>query len=60
MRSFRNDLPPVFVPVFKLELKSKEEYRGKLRYLDEIGHKFWQDDSEVVMAVLENEPGELN
>ena len=42
------------------ELEVKEEFRGKLKYLDEIEHKFWQDDSEVVMAVLENEPGELN
>ena len=42
------------------EWEVKEEYRGKRTYLDEIEHKFWQDDSEVVMAVLENEPGELN
>ena len=42
------------------EMQLKEEYRGKRTYLDEIEHKFWQDDSEVVMAVLENEPGELN
>jgi hypothetical protein len=42
------------------EMEVKDEYRGKLRYLDEIGDETWQDHSEVVMAVLENEPGKLN
>jgi hypothetical protein len=38
----------------------REEYRGRLRYQDEIGDRVWQDHSEVVMLVLENEPGKLN
>ena len=42
------------------EMEVKEEYRGRLRYLDEIGDQVWQDHSDVVMAVLENEPGKLN
>ncbi len=42
------------------EMEVKEEYRGKLKYLDEMGDRAWQDHSEVVMAVLENEPGKLN
>ena len=42
------------------ELEVKEEYRGKLKYLDESCDEAWQDHSEVVMAVLENEPGKLN
>ena len=42
------------------EWELKEEYRGKLKYLDESGDEAWQDHSEVVMAVLENEPGKLN
>jgi len=42
------------------ELKVKEEYRGRLIYLAESGEEAWQDHSEVVMAVLENEPGKLN
>jgi hypothetical protein len=42
------------------EMEIKEEYRGKLRYLDEAEDEAWQDHSKVVMAVLENEPGKLN
>jgi DNA-directed RNA polymerase subunit RPC12/RpoP len=42
------------------ELEVKEEFRGKQKYLDESPHEIWQDHSEVVMAVLENEPGKLN
>jgi hypothetical protein len=42
------------------ELEVREEYRGKLRYLDELGDQVWQDHSDVVTAVLENEPGKLN
>ena len=42
------------------EMEVKEEFRGKLKYLDESGDEIWQDHSEVVMAVLENEPGKLN
>ena len=42
------------------ELEVKGEFRGKLKYLDESGDEAWQDHSEVVMAVLENEPGKLN
>ena len=42
------------------ELEVKEEFRGKLKYLDEVGDGGWQDHSQVVMAVLENEPGKLN
>jgi len=38
----------------------KEEFRGKLKYLDESGDEIWQDHSEVVATVLENEPGKLN
>ena len=42
------------------EMEVKEEFRGKLKYLDESGDEIWQDHSDVVMAVLENEPGKLN
>ena len=41
-------------------MEVKEEFRGKLKYLDEIGDQVWQDHSELVIAVLENEPGKLN
>ena len=41
-------------------MEVKDEYRGKLKYLDESGDEAWQDHSDVVMAVLENEPGKLN
>ena len=42
------------------EMEVKEEYRGKMRFLDERGDEAWQNHSQVVMAVLENEPGKLN
>jgi len=42
------------------EWEVKEEFRGKLRYLDECADEVWQDHSEVVAAVLEYEPGKLN
>ena len=42
------------------EWEVKEEYRGRLRYLDEIGDRIWQDHSQTIIAVLENEPGKLN
>jgi len=42
------------------EMKVKEEFRAKLRYLDESGDEIWQDHSDIVMAVLKNEPGKLN
>ena len=42
------------------ETEVKEEFRGKLKYLHESGDEAWQDHSDVVMAVLENEPGKLN
>jgi hypothetical protein len=42
------------------EIRVREEYLGKLRYLDEPGEDPWQDDSEVFTAVLEYEPGKLN
>ena len=42
------------------EWEMKEEFRGKLKYLDESGDLAWQDYSEVVSTVLENEPGKLN
>jgi hypothetical protein len=42
------------------ELEVKDEFRGKLRYLDESGEEAWQDHSQVITAVLENEPGKLN
>ena len=42
------------------EWEVKEEYRGKLKYLDEGADEPWQDHSEVVAALLVNEPGKLN
>ena len=42
------------------EWEVKEEFRGKLKYLDESPHEIWQDHSQVITAVLENEPGKLN
>ena len=42
------------------EMEVKEEFRGKLHYLDERGEEAWQDHSQLVIAVLENEPGKLN
>ena len=42
------------------ELEVKEEYRGKLKYLDESCDEAWQDQSQVIAMVLENEPGKLN
>jgi hypothetical protein len=42
------------------ETQVREEYRGKLRYLDESGEEAWQDAIEDVTAVLEHEPGKLN
>jgi len=42
------------------EWEVKEEFRGKLKYLDETGDEASQDHSEVVATVLENEPGKLN
>ena len=42
------------------EWEVKDEFRGKLRYLDGAGDEVWQDYSEVVATVLENEPGKLN
>ena len=42
------------------EWEVKEEFRGKLQYLDEIEEEAWQDHSQVVAIVLENEPGKLN
>jgi hypothetical protein len=42
------------------EMEVKEEFRGKLKYVDESGEDAWQDYSEVVATVLENEPGKLN
>jgi len=41
-------------------MEVKEEFRGKLKYLDESGDEIWQDYSEVVMAALEYEPRKLN
>jgi len=41
------------------EMEVKEEFRGKVRYLDESGDENWQDHSDVVAIVLENEPGKL-
>jgi DNA-directed RNA polymerase subunit RPC12/RpoP len=42
------------------ELEVKEEFRGKLKYLDESEDETWQDHSEVIATVLEYEPGKLN
>ena len=42
------------------EWEVKEDFRGKLKYLDEMGKRAWQDHSEVVAIVLENEPGKLS
>jgi hypothetical protein len=41
-------------------MEVKEEFRGKLKYLDERGEEAWQDYSQVVAIVLDNEPGKLN
>ena len=38
----------------------KEEYRGKLKHLDGGADEPRQDHSEVVAALLVNEPGKLN
>ena len=35
------------------ELEVKEEYRGKLKYLDESEDEAWQDHPQVVIAVRE-------
>jgi len=42
-----------------MEVK-EEVYQGRLKYLDERGDKAWQDHSQVITTVLENEPGKLN
>jgi hypothetical protein len=42
------------------EVEVKEEYRWKLKYLDESEDEAWQDHSQVVMAVSGNEPGKIN
>ena len=42
------------------EMEVKEEFRGKLKYLAESEEEVWQDHSQVVAIVLENEPGKLN
>jgi hypothetical protein len=42
------------------EMQVREEYLGKLRYLDGTGEEAWQEYSEIVTAVLEHEPGKLN
>jgi hypothetical protein len=42
------------------EMEVKEEFRGKLKYLDESGDDSWQDYSDLVATVLEYEPGKLN
>jgi hypothetical protein len=42
------------------EMEVKIEYRGKLKYLAEREEEAWQDHSQVVAVVLENEPGKLN
>jgi len=42
------------------EFEVKEEFREKVRYLEESGDEVWQDHSEVVATVLENEQGKLN
>jgi hypothetical protein len=42
------------------EMEVKEEFRGKVKYLDQSAEEAWQDYSEVVATVLECEPGKLN
>jgi len=42
------------------EMEVKEEFRGRLKYLDEKADEGWQDYSDVVSTVLESEPGKLN
>ena len=42
------------------EWEVKEEFRGKLKYLDETGDVARQDHLLIAIAVLENEPGKLN
>jgi hypothetical protein len=41
-------------------MEVKEDFQEKSRYLDEAEDEAWRDHSQVVMAVLENEPGKLN
>ena len=42
------------------EFEIKEEFRGKLKYLDESGDETRQDQLLTAIAVLESEPGKLN
>jgi hypothetical protein len=42
------------------EMEVKENFRGKLRYLDERQDEALQDHSQGVMVVVQNEPGKLN
>jgi len=42
------------------EWEVKEDFRGKLKYLDETGYEARQDHLLIGIAVLENEPGKLN
>jgi hypothetical protein len=42
------------------EMELKEEYRGKLKYLDDGREKSSEDHLQIGIAVLENEPGNLN
>jgi len=41
-------------------MEVKEEFRGKMNYLDEGGDEAWQDHLLIGVAVSENEPGKLN
>jgi hypothetical protein len=42
------------------EMEVKKKFRGKLRFLDDRHDEEWQEHSQGVMVVLENEPGKLN
>ena len=41
-------------------MEVKEEYQGRLKYLDESEDEACQDHLIIGIAVLENEPGKLN
>jgi hypothetical protein len=42
------------------EMGVKEEFRGKMKYLDDGREKSGEDHLQIGIAVLENEPGKLN
>ena len=42
------------------EMEVREEFRGKMKYLDDGREKSGEDHLQIAIAVLENEPGKLN